>query len=59
MMVHLPNKEKLLVKVASILDTLGVKEASDLERIVKHLTAIGHKEGEEVISNPRRKNAPR
>ena len=48
MMVHLPNKEKLLVKVASILDTLGVKEASDLERIVKHLTAIGHKEGEEA-----------
>ena len=48
MMVHLPNKEKLLVKVASILDTLGVKEASDLERIVKHLTAIGHKEGKEA-----------
>ena len=47
MMVLLPNKEKLLVKVASILDNLGVKSASDLERIVEHLTAIGLKEGEQ------------
>lgn len=47
MMMLLPNKEKLLVKVASILDNLGVKSASDLERIVEHLTAIGLKEGEQ------------
>ena len=48
MMLHLPNKEKLLVKVASILDNLGVKKASDLERIVEHLTTIGQKEGEQA-----------
>ena len=48
MMLHLPNKEKLLVKVASILDNLEIKKASDLERIVEHLTAIGQKEGEQA-----------
>ena len=48
MMNLLPNKEKLLVKVDSILTNLGIKEASDLENIVKHLTKIGHKEGEKV-----------
>ena len=38
LMAVLPDKDKLLLKVDSILGALGVREEKDIERIFKHLT---------------------
>ena len=38
LMAVLPDKDKLLLKVDSILGALGVQEESDIEKIFHHLT---------------------
>ena len=40
-MEALPNKEKLLIKVDNILNSLHVDKAKDLDRIVDHLAGVG------------------
>ena len=42
LMEFMEDKDKLLVKIGSILGSLGVTEISELERIIQHLGKLSH-----------------
>ena len=51
LMAVLPDKDKLLLKVDSILGALGVKEERDIEKIFNHLTKNADNSGSLTDSN--------